>query len=249
VTVYAPAGPAGPGRGGTRQRTGPTLWVVWHTSQGGEGDVSAEGLAAFIRSPATDGNVASYQVIFDTDRVLEIMPPEMRANHAGGANDKGVGGCVPGRAEQTRAQWLDATTAQYLEQGCQWAADMCHRYDIPPVQINPGQMQAGVKGIVDHNTVRLAFGQTTHTDCGPNFPWDVVMPRIAELVKGGEDMASSEEILAAIASVNANVDRLEKKFDTFREHEYNRDRAEAKRDREHDAKGRAEMLAAIKSLQ
>ena len=247
MTTYVPAGPPGPGRGGDRQRTGPTLWVVWHTSQGGEGDTSAEGLAAFIRSPASDGNVASYQVIFDTDRVLEIMPAEMRSHHAAGANDKGLGGCIPGRAEQSREQWLDTISAQYLEQGCRWAADMCIRYGIPAVRINPGQMQDGVKGIVDHNAVRLAFGQTTHTDVGPNFPWDVVMPRIAELVEG-EDMASSEEILAAIAAVNANVDRFEQKFDTFRTNEFERDRAERKRDREHDAKWRAAMTAAVKNL-
>jgi hypothetical protein len=35
-------------------------------------------------------------------------------------------------------------------------------------------------GITSHTDLRLAFGGTTHTDPGPNFPWDVFMDILTE---------------------------------------------------------------------
>lgn len=179
---YTYAGPAGAGRGGTRERSGPTRWVVLHTSEGAEGETSAEGLAAFIRTPASGSNVASYQQITDTDRVLVIMDDRLRCHGGAGANDAGLHICMPGRAAQTRAQWLDSVTSRYIEQAARATADWCQKWGIPPIRRFAVDMRNGAKGITDHNQVRLAFGQTTHTDVGPNFPWDVFMDRVNDLL-------------------------------------------------------------------
>lgn len=186
---YTYAGPAGKDRGGTRNRTGPTLWAVLHTSQGGEGPVSAENLASFIRSPATRNpvtgkiiNQASYTLVTDTDRVLRIMDDALRCHGAAGANDKGLHICIPGLASQSRAQWLDTVSAAYIEQAARATADWCVKYGIPTHRVFAKDLQAGRKGICDHHAVTLAFGQTDHTDVGPNFPWDVFISRVQELV-------------------------------------------------------------------
>ena len=180
--TYTWAGPAGPGRGGTRDRSGPTLWVVLHTSEGGEGPTNAENLASFIRSPSSPGNVASYHLITDTDRVLRIMDDTKRSHGGAGANDQGLHICFPGRASQTKEQWLDSVSAAYIEQAARATADWCVKWKIPPSMVFAVGMKKNQKGITDHNQVRLAFGQTTHTDVGPNFPWEHFMNRVLRLV-------------------------------------------------------------------
>jgi hypothetical protein len=44
-------------------------------------------------------------------------------------------------------------------------------------------------GINDHNAVTLAFpeDQGTHTDVGPDFPWDVFMKMVADQLAGGQE--------------------------------------------------------------
>jgi hypothetical protein len=179
---YVYAGPAGPGRGGTRNRSGATKWVVLHTSEGGEGPTSAENLAAFIRTPSSGDNVASYHLVTDTDRVLRIMADELRCNGGAGANDGGLHVCMPGRAAQPRELWLDSVSAAYIDQAARATADWCLRWKIPADRVFAVGMRNDVKGITDHNQVRLAFGQTTHTDVGPGFPWDVFMGRVLALL-------------------------------------------------------------------
>lgn len=153
-----------------------------HTSEGGEGPTNAENLASFIRSPSSPGNVASYHLITDTDRVLRIMDDTKRSHGGAGANDQGLHICFPGRASQTKEQWLDSVSAAYIEQAARATADWCVKWKIPPSMVFAVGMKKNQKGITDHNQVRLAFGQTTHTDVGPNFPWEHFMNRVLRLV-------------------------------------------------------------------
>jgi hypothetical protein len=211
--TYSKPWPIGEGRGGTRLRTGPTLWLVNHTSEGGEGTDSAEGLARFIGTPSSGGNVASYQAVTDTDEIEQLVGDDYRSHHAAGANDKGLGLCYPGKAAQTRDQWFDGVTGAYLEQGARWLADKCRKYNIPPVRVYADDLRADRPGICGHNDVRLAFGQTTHTDPGPNFPWDWVIARVRQLLGADtpteDDEVTDKDKLEIIAGVVENIKSLD----------------------------------------
>ena len=174
---YGPRTDVHPTRHGPRKTT-QNKWVVLHTSEGGELTNSAEALSAFMRTPATKSNVASYNCVFDTNQVLLAVPYDVVPYAAGGGNAQGIHGCFPGRANQTRAQWLDETSFAMIEQAALWILDVCDRYDIPPRRITWQQVKNGEMGICDHYDITRAFKKSTHTDVGVDFPWDVLFDEI-----------------------------------------------------------------------
>jgi len=164
-------------RHGPRKTTVNRL-IVLHTSEGGELTNSAEALSRFMETPATKSNVASYNAVFDTNQVLLAVPYDVVPYAAGGGNAFGIHGCFPGRANQTRAQWLDETSFAMIEQAALWILDVCDRYDIPPRRISWQQVKNGETGICDHYDITRAFKKSTHTDVGVDFPWDVLFDEI-----------------------------------------------------------------------
>lgn len=176
---YAPRITVHPDRFGGVKSKGSNLWLVLHTSEGPEGVESAEQLAGFLTRPgdrtSSSGNTygASYHAIFDTDQIIPAVPDNVVAWSAGGGNARGVHGCFPGRAGQTREQWLDPISRAMIRQAAAWTIDRARMHNIPLLQITPEQMKTYMAGVADHYTVTQAFKKSTHTDVGPHFPWDV----------------------------------------------------------------------------
>jgi hypothetical protein len=189
TATYAPRVPVHPDRMGAVKTSGPNLWAILHTSEGGEGVDSAEQLASFLERPGDRPNDsggqygASYHVVFDTGRrVIPAVRYDVVAYSAAGANAQGIHGCFPGKARQTRAEWLDPISREYIESCAAWLVDIEAEFGIPIDRVLfPGEMLAGDKGLGDHFTVTQAFGKTNHTDVGPGFPWDVLFADIAAL--------------------------------------------------------------------
>jgi hypothetical protein len=170
-----------PTRYGAKKTQGPNLWLVLHTSEGGEFASSAESLGSFMTTPATATNVASYHVIFDTDQVIPCVPYDTVAYAGAGANAQGIHGCFPGKAGQSRDEWLDVNSRAMIKQCARWLCDVGPQFGIPLNRITPSGMANYLKGVADHYTVTLAFRKTNHTDVGPNFPWDVLAADVLEL--------------------------------------------------------------------
>lgn len=170
-------------RYGAVKSAGPNLWAILHTSEGGELTNSAEALSSFMTTPATATNVASYHAVFDTDRVLPAVPYDTVAYSAAGGNAQGVHGCFPGKAGQTRTQWLDTNSRAMIRQAAAWLCDVSVQLNIPLAIITPAQMVAKARGIGDHYTVTQAFRKTNHTDVGAGFPWDVLFADIDALTQ------------------------------------------------------------------
>lgn len=175
-------------RFGSRKTNGPNLWAILHTSEGGESSFSAEGLSSYMTQPgdrvSSSGTIygSSYHVVFDTDRILPAVPYDTVAHSASGANAQGIHGCFPGRANQTREQWLDPVSRAMIRQCAAWLCDIRDEFGIPVDHLmSPNEMLAGDKGLGDHFTVTMAFGLTDHWDVGPNFPWDVLFADIHAL--------------------------------------------------------------------
>lgn len=148
--------------------------LVVHTS---EGATTYTSLGNFLAQPSAG---VSYHVGFD-DRdagtIGEYVKPPQKSWSAYSANNEGEHGCccVPYGAAMgwTRDQWL--AKPRMLDACAAWLSEEAARYDIPLVRIGADQIRAGAAGVCGHADCVAAGLGGTHTDPGPNFPWDVVL--------------------------------------------------------------------------
>jgi len=138
---------------------------------------------------------ASYHAIFDTDQVIPAVAYDTVAHSAAGANARGVHGCFPGRAGQTRAQWLDDTSRAMIRQCAAWLLDVQSAEGIPLARIGPADLVAGRGGVCDHFDVSRAFRRSTHTDVGAGFPWDVLFADVVALVNPTQPILEEDPML------------------------------------------------------
>lgn len=169
---------------GARRDVDKLRLIVLHTTEGGEGGSSAEQLASFVGRPGdrlteSGGRYgSSYNFVLDTDRVIPLVPVDRVAYSAAGANHDGIHVVFPGRASQTRAQWLDPITSAYIDQCAQLIVALGLRHNIPRVRILDAEVKAGERGYCDHAVISRVYKRSNHTDLGLAFPWDVLAKRI-----------------------------------------------------------------------
>lgn len=178
--------PLGNGRGGDRERDEPTELIVCHTSEPGSGHedlLMDDRLAAFLGTPATATNKASYHLSASQNKTMfRYMDDKLRPHGAGGGNDQGLHFCIPGTRFQTPEQWVDPITMDFLISAANACADWVEKYDIPIRKLTVQQVRNHERGFCDHNDVSLAFGLSDHTDPGPNFPWNFFLSTVNNLV-------------------------------------------------------------------
>ncbi len=186
MTVYGPRCQVHPDRTGAVRPTAGLRLLVVHTSEGSEGPSSAENLCSFMTlkgdRPNGDGTYfgASYHYVTDTDRVLPAAPDNVVAYAAAGANNDGVHICIPGKAGQTRQEWLDGVSRAYIVQLGAVMIDVANRYDIPLVPLTVAEIVAGAHGYCGHVDISNAYHRSDHTDPGVAFPWDVLAAELEE---------------------------------------------------------------------
>lgn len=173
-------------RMGATKTSGPNRLIVLHTTEGWEGVDRAEQLAAACTQrgdrPSGSGFYgSSYHYVIDTDRVIPLVPENRVSYSAPGANNDGIHVVFPGKAGQTRADWLDTISAAYIEQCAELMVWISKRTGIPLVFLTAAEVVAGKWGFCDHGTISRAYKRTDHTDVGPNFPWDVLAGRIRSI--------------------------------------------------------------------
>lgn len=193
-TTYASRVGAHPTRYGSARAMPPRLLVV-HTSEGAENGTSAEALAAYIATPRTADNVASYHYVADWDRVIPSVPDILTAYANAGANDISLSICYPGKANQLLTDWHDAASTAQHEQVARWLADKSLEYGVPLAKVTAAQIVKGARGVCGHFDITNAYHKTTHTDPGPNYPWAEVLGRANALTtpipddpQGDDDM-------------------------------------------------------------
>ncbi|MFF2083356.1 glycoside hydrolase domain-containing protein [Nocardia sp. NPDC058176] len=144
-----------------------------------EGNGTAESLAAYLNNPA---NGVSYHYTLRDAVVVRVVPEELASWSVLSANRFTVNLCFAGsRVAWSRADWLaidaDLRIAAYL------AVRSAHRHGYSTEVIAPPYRVAD--GIADHQYVTRALGIGTHTDVGPNFPWDVFAAHVASFTHTG----------------------------------------------------------------
>jgi len=172
---------------------GPPLWIVVHDMEAGESSTRAESTAAYFANPSDGRSVSSHYCV-DNDSVVQCVLLKHSAWTVGNrpGNNRGINWELSGFANQTRAQWLDPFGLAMFEQMAPIVRADASKYGIPLTRRTVAELQAFKPGITSHNDLRLAFGGTTHTDPGSNFPWDVFL----DIINGGDVALTSEDIAA-----------------------------------------------------
>lgn len=151
-------------------------YVVVHYTAGSERSTSAEDGAAYDQR-RTDGTSTHYFV--DSNSVVQCVYTWDRANAAFQyGNRLGIQYELCG-TQQTREQWLDAASDATLTNAARQMARDCAKYQLPVRRLTLAQMRNGEKGLCGHVDVTDAYGLGDHRDPGPEFPWDVLLARVA----------------------------------------------------------------------
>jgi hypothetical protein len=164
-------------------RRGPAIWIVIHCTEGAEGTGKAQDVAqmlATIPPRAAGGKPRSAHLVIDTQAVVQCVPFEHEAWHAGAhGNTHGEGIELCGRAEQTHAEWLDAASLPMLALAARIVRWRCDTLRIPLELRTHAELLALQPGVTTHAEIARAFPlDTDHSDPGPGFPLNEFMQAV-----------------------------------------------------------------------
>jgi N-acetylmuramoyl-L-alanine amidase-like protein len=167
---------------------GPPLWVVVHDMEASETTTRAESTADYFEDPPDGRNVSSHYCA-DVNSVVQCVLLKDTAWTVGNrpGNNRGINWELAGFASQSRAQWLDDYGLGMFAQIVPIIQADAAKFGIPLERRAVDELKAFLPGITSHNDLRLAFGGTTHTDPGSNFPWDYFLDLL-----NGEDMTPEQ---------------------------------------------------------
>jgi N-acetyl-anhydromuramyl-L-alanine amidase AmpD len=154
----------------------PTI-IVLHCTDGCEGVAKDTDEAFDITKP---GRNKSFHYAVDADSATQCVKDEYTAWHARGrGNAIGIGIELCGRADQSRAEWLDAISLPTLNNAARLVARLCTRWNIPAKVINDRALLNEESGITTHQFVSSAWKQSNHYDPGPGFPLGAFVAAVA----------------------------------------------------------------------
>ena len=154
------------------KRRAKPLWVVIHATHGAEGTGKARDGATELATLPDTAVKRSAHAIIDTADVVQCVPWECEAWHAGAhANRYGEGIELCGSADQTRDQWFDAASLPMLGLAAHVVRWRCEALAVPMVARTADELRKFIPGITTHAEIAKAFpADTTHYDPGPHFP-------------------------------------------------------------------------------
>ena len=144
--------------------------AVLHTAEGAR---TYQALGQYFAS--ADAQVSSHVGIDDTSGVIgEYVSPDRSAWTAAAANTYSIQAELCAFSAWDRGTWLQHPVM--LDNAGAWVGEECSRNGLPVVRLTSAQAQdPRSKGVCMHADLGRAGGG--HWDCGPQFPWDVVMAR------------------------------------------------------------------------
>jgi N-acetyl-anhydromuramyl-L-alanine amidase AmpD len=168
-------------------------------------DASARDEASYA-TRRTDG-VSSHFYADDVE-VIQSLDTNHRAGHAGSAegNNHAVAVEITGTNAKSRSWWLANVAWDQLGRVL---AVVCRQYGIAVRRAPVAEMASNpqARAIYGHDDMRRAWGGTTHTDPGPNFPWDRLFDAINQHLIEEDDVTADELKAAVIAGVHGALDQ------------------------------------------
>jgi len=160
--------------GSSPRGAAPVIWAVVHTAEGAR---TAESLAAYFNQPGVN---ASSHAGIDDYKILQYVSYDRAAWTLRSGNPTSDNAELCGFASWSRAIWLNEHYGM-LVNTANWLRSRCAARGIPTQHLSVVQVSKHAWGIIGHVDYTLATHDGTHTDPGPNFPWDVVI----RLAQGG----------------------------------------------------------------
>lgn len=144
-------------------------WLCFHTQEGGG---TADSLARYLDNPASG---VSYNTVGDAAELIDVVPFDRSPWAALGANGRADHFCFGGSfSAWSRQQWLDCGM---LDNAAAWLADRAQARGLPIAYVGTDGVRTGAPGVIGHVDWTRGAGEGTHTDPGPNFPWDELIAR------------------------------------------------------------------------
>lgn len=147
----------------------PKYYFCWHNTSNTANPV-AEANYAKRRTDKVSSHFYA-----DATTVIQSLDTQWEAWHAGSSqgNQHGVALEMVGNNSDNGAHWRGI-----IDRVAPTVAAVCKFHGIPVRFLSVAQAKAGAHGFVTHDVMRQAWGGTTHTDPGPNFPQDYAVQRI-----------------------------------------------------------------------
>jgi hypothetical protein len=149
------------------------IWLAVHTA---EGAITAASLANFLANPA---NAVSYHDVCDDFTTIQCVDYAEEAWAMLGGNPRSDQICCTGFAAWSRDTWL--SHPGMLDRIARWLAERARVRGIPLNHIGQIGVSTHASGVIGHVDYTLGAHDGTHTDPGPNFPWDYVITKARHL--------------------------------------------------------------------
>jgi N-acetyl-anhydromuramyl-L-alanine amidase AmpD len=185
------------GRNSYRDADGRHFGIAIHNTSNAN-LASAEDEAAYA-TRRTDGVSAHFYC--DANSVVQSLDTAARAGHAGSTegNQNAIAVEITGLNSFGRERWLTGvawaklagTLAFVIRNDPDYAGFQVRRATVAEMRANPQ-----VKAFYGHDDMRRAWGGTTHTDPGPDFPWDHLIAVVTAALDGNleeDDMFSDND--------------------------------------------------------
>lgn len=169
-------------RGSQSRLSTPISLIAVHTSEGAR---TAYDLQSYLDGKGVE---ASYHVLVDDEDTIRYLPDQVACWAMLSGNPRALQVCLAGFAAWTRAEWL--SHGNMLKRGAAVVRAWCIQHDIPAKKLTPTQVGSDWWGVCGHWDWTLGKRDGTHTDPGPNFPWDVFIA----LVNGSTQRKASNHM-------------------------------------------------------
>ena len=155
-------------------------------------DAAAEAEASYA-TRRTDR--VSAHLYCDHDSVIQSLDTDSKAGHAGSStgNENAVAVEITGFNHWSRDYWLTHVAWDKLGAAL---AQVCRRYGVAVRRASVAEMVANpkVRAFYGHDDMRRAWGGTTHTDPGPNFPWDRLFAAVNAALGNGDTSTGDDDM-------------------------------------------------------
>lgn len=182
MTEFRPPSPVylGPAAHDSGPGNKPIRRIVIHCTVSPCVEGQARRTAAWFRDPDSKG---SAHYVVDPGEVVQVVLDGVIAWHAP-PNDGSIGvelcdALVSPEWDRAHAdRWGDRDHVRMLRRASRVVARLALAYDVPIRRLDDDDLRAGHRGITGHANVSRAFGESSHWDPGPSFPWADFMDRV-----------------------------------------------------------------------
>lgn len=150
----------------------------------------------------------------DGDSVTQSIDTDYRVGHAGSyeGNEHAIVFEITGTNDKSREWWLANVAwaklgyviAYMIKNDPDLAGFQIRRASVSEMKTNPR-----IKAFYGHNDMRLAWGGTTHTDPGPNFPWDKLISSVKAEMSGSGEQEGDDDMFTKYGEQGPKVEFLQ----------------------------------------